>query len=249
MATLSIAISVTFFVALASATLEPYFIGGEFAPIAKYPHQLSLRVHGRHQCGASIISKHWAITTASCAHPKTAHATSLRAGSANLEKGGSIHDVAKIILHPRFNRSTHDNDVALLNLTAPFLFDANAKPIELAPANYVLHADTLARLSGWGLKSKVGSSYSKNLQELRVPIIRQNRCHALYWGNVTRNMFCAGYLNGSKAACGAEGSPLVVGDVLVGMVSWAQGCALRNTPTVYTRVSTLRDWVKSVAGV
>lgn len=46
---------------------------------------------------------------------------------------------------------------------------------------------------------------------------------------------------------GDSGGPLTVGGKLVGLVSWANGCASVSWPTVYTRVTSYLDWIKAKA--
>lgn len=43
---------------------------------------------------------------------------------------------------------------------------------------------------------------------------------------------------------GDSGGPLTVDGILVGLVSWAQGCAQLEWPTVFTRVSSYTDWIQ-----
>lgn len=43
---------------------------------------------------------------------------------------------------------------------------------------------------------------------------------------------------------GDSGGPLTVDGVLVGLVSWALGCARVSYPTVFTRVSEYIDWIE-----
>jgi transmembrane serine protease 11B len=43
-----------------------FITGGKEALPNSWPWQLSLRLNGRHFCGASLISRKWALTAAHC---------------------------------------------------------------------------------------------------------------------------------------------------------------------------------------
>jgi secreted trypsin-like serine protease len=70
-----------------------------------------------------------------------------------------------------------------------------------------------------------------------------------YNGSIKGGMLCAGLPRGSVDACqGDSGGPLVwrnqeTGPVLVGVVSFGEGCARPLKYGVYTRVSAYRDWI------
>ena len=56
-----------FFVALCGKRLDgARIVGGQRAPPNSWPWQLSLRIRGAHNCGASLISTTWAVTAAHC---------------------------------------------------------------------------------------------------------------------------------------------------------------------------------------
>jgi trypsin len=63
-------------------------------------------------------------------------------------------------------------------------------------------------------------------------------------------MFCAGLAAGGKDSCqGDSGGPIIIKatKVLVGAVSWGEGCAAPNAPGVYSNIGypALLTFIKS----
>lgn len=90
----------------------------------------------------------------------------------------------------------------------------------------------------------------KTLHKVEVLIINQQYCNTAYKDLITDQMICAGYKNGEKDSCaGDSGGPLSTlinnKPVLIGVVSWGIGCARPGSPGVYSRVTSVRDWIKS----
>jgi secreted trypsin-like serine protease len=63
---------------------------------------------------------------------------------------------------------------------------------------------------------------------------------------------CAGFEEGKRDACGGDsGGPLLFGDddkgyTVVGITSWGDGCAKKNRPGVYARVSYFSSWIETI---
>lgn len=129
-------------------------------------------------------------------------------------------------------------------------FNDKISPIELPEEDEVPKAGSIATITGWGALSSGGMT-SKNLQRVKVPIIEQSECVKAYGSTVTDRMICAGLLGvGGKDSCqGDSGGPMKVNGKIHGVVSWGQGCASRNYPGVYTRVTAVRQWIKEKSGL
>lgn len=111
-----------------------------------------------------------------------------------------------------------------------------------------------ATASGWGTLKEDGKP-SCILQEVEVPVISNDRCvsETNYTSKmITPNMLCAGYPGkGERDSCqGDSGGPLVIERPdkrlsLIGVVSWGNGCARKDFPGVYTRVTRFMTWIKA----
>lgn len=109
--------------------------------------------------------------------------------------------VKKAIVHPKYNKQTVDNDIAMLML-----------PIEVKPSKYMAFAclpssfqplpDIRCTVIGWGKMSNDDDVGSDVLKEAEVPIISTDECRNIYYDySITKNMFCAGHRHGRIDTC------------------------------------------------
>ncbi|XP_040438988.1 suppressor of tumorigenicity 14 protein-like isoform X1 [Falco naumanni] len=234
-------------------------VGGEDARSGKWPWQASLQMgaHG-HVCGASVISNRWLVSAAHCFLDSGSVRYSVPSGwraymglhTINERSNRvTMRSIKRIIVHPQYDQSISDYDIALLEMEMPVLFSELVQPICLPSTSRVFVYGTVCYVTGWGA-IKENSRLAKTLQEARVRIINQSVCNKLYDDLITSRMLCAGNLNGGVDACqGDSGGPLACTGkgnrwYLAGIVSWGEGCARRNRPGVYTKVMALYDWIR-----
>ncbi|KAJ8976747.1 hypothetical protein NQ317_004299, partial [Molorchus minor] len=225
--------------------LDGRIVGGTNASILEFPYQVSLRKYGQHICGASVFHSSYVVTAAHCVTGGIASQYSIRAGSDYVTTAGKRIKVCTITAHENFNEYTMDNDIAILKLCSPLTFTERILPIALPQYGEVVTEGTAAQVSGWGFVKENGA-VSTTLQKVVIPILSQITCRNIYkaYTDLTDNMLCAGLLEGGKDAC--QGGPLRANGKLIGIVSWGNGCARRQYPGVYTKVSNYRNWIKSV---
>ena len=221
-------------------------VGGENTDIKQHPWQVALQVNGQFLCGGSIIAERWVLTAAHCfAQSKSANDWRVRAGTTEYAKSGPGTQIERIVIHPKYDASPPENDIALVKLKSK----PQGRVIPRAPADMVVPLGQPLEATGWGALAEGGEG-SKVLQKGSVPHVDTAICNAeeAYNGRIKSGMMCAGRTEGGIDACqGDSGGPLVWrtpdGPVLVGVVSWGDGCARKLKYGVYTRVSSYNDWI------
>ncbi|NXD43451.1 OVCH2 protein, partial [Copsychus sechellarum] len=164
--------------------------------------------------------------------------------------------VKQHFIHPSFNESTLDCDIALLQLAEPLEFSPSVLPACLPAEQEVLQPSRTCVVTGWGAPEAGMQEKGKKLQQLEVPILAPDICQSYYINlpsKVTQGMICAGFpLEEGKDSCtGDSGGPLVCPSednsgsyTLHGITSWGLGCGRKNYPGVYTNVGFFVDWIK-----
>ncbi|XP_058060342.1 uncharacterized protein LOC131211022 [Anopheles bellator] len=111
------------------------------------------------------------------------------------------------------------------------------------------YVDCLA--TGWG-KSTIDDELTDVLLQTRAPIQASKKCEEAYGDFIKlhRGHLCAGNLDGAGGTCvGDSGGPLQCRIskrgpwILVGITSFGSGCAFKNYPDVYTKISFYRQWI------
>ena len=173
------------------------------------------------------------------------------------EQDGCVESrgVAQILNHPDYNSNTMAHDVSLLKLDSPINAEHYAAIDGLDAGSTLTDAGMELIVAGWGTTSS-GGSLSDEAMRVTVPIVSNDACNQAYGqGQILDGMVCAGRMGvgGIDSCQGDSGGPLFgVSDgkqILTGVVSWGQGCALADYPGVYTRVSAHTQWICQTAGV
>ncbi|XP_060776197.1 serine protease 27-like [Neoarius graeffei] len=239
------------------APFNTRIVGGHDASEGSWPWQVSLQRPGKrggHFCGGSLINKDWVLTSASCFSRKRNSAVIVYLGKQTLNGSNPnqiTRRIKKVILHPNYNSTTKNNDIALLRLQASVTFSDYIRPVCLAGQGSSFFDGTISWITGWGsINLPVPSSGV--LQETMAPIVNPYLCDYLTGpGSITANMICAGYLHGGPDTCqGDFGGPMVTklgaAWIQTGITSWDKGCAQHSSPGVYTLVSQYQIWISSI---
>ncbi|XP_040182163.1 suppressor of tumorigenicity 14 protein [Rana temporaria] len=251
--------------ALCQCGKRPYskktrIVGGVNADIGEFPWQVSLQTNkDGHACGASVVSQTILLSAAHCFQDTSTlrysdpsvwtaymglHDQSTKTSSNDVVK----RKIKRIVAHRMFSDITYDNDIAMLELDSPITFTDFIQPICIPESTHVFPVGKSIWVTGWGALSEGGTGAAV-LQKAEIRIINQTECNKLLDGQLTPRMICAGYLSGGIDACqGDSGGPLSSVELngkiyLAGIVSWGDGCARRNKPGIYTKVTEMRDWI------
>ena len=240
--------------------LRPLIVGGGPTTIAEHPWQVLVVTSGSTMCGGSLIASTWVLTAAHCVSGLPPEAIAAYAGITNLSQRSAENAlaIAGVVVHPQATTDSYLNDVALIQLAAPWQPSAERSAIALPMTQDPLAwppAGTVASITGWGRLSDGGPT-TDQLQAANVQVLAdaQGACGEYgtsYHGDVH---LCAGVPGGGVDTCqGDSGGPLVI-DVngvptLAGVTSVGLGCAQAAYPGIYTRTGVMLPWIRQVADI
>ena len=232
-------------------------IGGEPTDIKKHPWQVALNIKidgATYLCSGSFIAPQWVVTAAHCFYEENGPGVAkqgdvkLKAGVTNYLAQGNWLVAENFVVNKDYNGDTHKDDIALIKLAS---LPADADTIPLLDPSITLNPGQDLEVTGWGVTES--GAPSPDLRKASVPYVDNATCNApnSYNGRALPGMMCAGQRDGGVDSCqGDSGGPLVWnsadGPVLVGVVSWGDGCARKLKYGLYTRVTAYRDWINRV---
>lgn len=231
----------------------PKITGGRPADPGEWPWMAALRRKRSENsyCGAVLITDRHVLTAAHCTDDYQASDLSVRLGeyrfSVANESRAREFQVIEIRQHEDFDPLTYFNDIAVVKLSRPTIFNSYIWPICMPPVGDT-YEGYMAVVIGWGTKYFAGPT-SDVLMEVSVPIWTQDKCKSAFVESVTDKMLCAADPAGGRDSCqGDSGGPLLVQLpnrrwITVGIVSWGIRCGEKNHPGVYTRVTSYANWI------
>jgi len=231
---------------------ENRIIGGKEATKGRYSYAVSLEDRDGQFCGGSLIAPDVVLSAAHCSGGNYRAVIGRHDLTTN---DGDEVEIDKEMEWPGYDYDEDDGDFMLLFLERPV---SNRVNFELVEVNSdFVRAGTKVTVVGWGVTDPSGDNSADELREVEVTVLSNDDCEDSegrisgskddYNGDITRNMICAS-ASGKDSCNGDSGGPLVIRggtrDVQVGVVSWGIGCAHKDFPGVYARVSAQYNWIR-----
>ncbi|CAI6351102.1 unnamed protein product [Macrosiphum euphorbiae] len=238
------------------------FANPKTAGVKEYPLIASL-IDGQSAnlfCGATIISRHHALTSASCLTNVNPFQIALLVGDHDMTSIGSDGDpsllvvVTEIYIHPLFDQSSVTHDLAIVETHEVIPFSSKVGPACL-PFKHVYDdfvGDTI-RVLGWGTVNFDDHPVSGTLQKSHLKVVPTSQCVEKYKNETDRNQLCAHFTKVNSYCQVDSGGPLLWSDPstgrlnIIGVVSNRFACD-ESTPSMHTRLTTVKNinWIKVI---
>nr|XP_030125740.3 serine protease 55 isoform X1 [Taeniopygia guttata] len=215
----------------------------------EFPWLVSIQSHGKHICGGTIISALWILTAAHCFADELPPDLTVAVGGVNLSIPLEEHNPDSLILHEEFNRTSLQNDIALILLSNPIEFSTKKIPICLP-----FVCDTGTWKHCWAAGWESTNAASRVLQKARMKLISREKCLKQI-PHLVEGMMCAeteqGEGEGGGGSCQVDsGGPLVCS--YWNTMKWFQvGIISGGKPNhrILTPVYSYQDWIEKETAI
>jgi trypsin len=238
-----------FFIFLRLTLGEPLrgrIVGGSIAESDQFPYQAAIiQLNRDFVCSGFIVNEFYIGTTAFCVKDFLPNQLEALLGSNSLTRGGWLFRITQITLHDAFEATLHLNDVAVIRTNVPIRASPRIRSIVLA-SNFLNPGSTVI-ISGFGKNSHLHNEVAADIHFIRKQVITNSDCSSRLIQNgenpnvVFGNNFCTFNGIGQGTCTGDAGSPVVMNNQLVGIVSWDTFCGL-GSPDIHIRISNFRSW-------
>ena len=234
---------------------SPFIIGGSNASRGEFPEFAQIFIDGQDGflyaiCGGTLITSNKVMTAAHCSlQPTSLYYAIPNFYSFNDSLAGKFINVSAKKVHPSYNSSTFDYDIAVLTLSS----SVNSPKAKLYAGTTSLTGKT-STVIGTGLLNSSTQTTPTVLRKVNTPVTSNSICNSVFGaGTITNRMICAGFTNNGLGACnGDSGGPLwttINGTrIQIGIVSFGPTvCELPGVYTAYSRVSALASFIRQRA--
>ncbi|CAD0204323.1 unnamed protein product [Chrysodeixis includens] len=237
---------------------------------ARWPWQIALyqqqTVDFKYICGGTLVSRRHVVTAAHCVCRKRSSrivnpaTLTMFLGKPNLRASGDgvqVKFVSSITVHPNYNSTTFDRNVAILNLQSPVTYSTWVQPACLWPEAEVDLGSIIGKrgsVVGWGL-----GSARQELNLLEMPVVDRETClgsFADFYRHYTSSYtYCAGY--GTSTCNGDSGGGMVFKKggswYLRGLVSLTfarrnDGRCDQDQYVIFTDLAKMLPWIEQKIG-
>ncbi|XP_041360608.1 uncharacterized protein LOC121376891 [Gigantopelta aegis] len=232
-----------------------FIVNGNNAAKGAWPWQVSIQRVRKHYCGGSLISDKFVITAAHCveAYRLDFRYIEVVVGATDISKKEKYQRRIKIKRLTIHNHIYHvKNDVALIELAEPVVFNDYVRPVCLPDDRDVFSRSSQCYATGWGRTVSFEGPKPAWLQEAKMSLWNTEKCNSsLAWNSrISDTHVCAGYYSGIISPClGDSGGPLVCLTnentwKLRGVTSFvSKKCKQPGRPAVFSDVIVFKDWI------